>query len=126
MAKKGGNPQNLKPQKKGEPSINPNGRPKLTEIERQAREITRQEHADITVLLHTKSKQEIEDILSDPDIPIVRAMRIRRVMKEFEDKNTYILTDLDNRNLGAPVQKIEAEVVNTDMHDRLKKIAEGE
>jgi len=109
MAKKGGNPQNLIPAKKGEPSRNPDGRPKLTEIEKEAREMTRQEHAEITKLIHTKTKDEIQEILTSSETPIIRAMRIRRILKDYENKDTFILDDLDQRNLGAPKQAVDLE-----------------
>jgi len=112
MARKGGAPENLKPQKKGDPPLNPNGRPPktFTLVNRQLKEqgyepLTRSQLQEAVSLLMGLSRDKVREISKDDALPI--ALRI--VATELLDPENAFKTFQDSRdwNYGRATQTTE-------------------
>lgn len=74
MAKRGGNPKNLKPFKKGDPSPNPGGRPKMPE---DIRKVARMNRDDFSRFVHEylqMNRAEIQESLQNPHATMLQLM----------------------------------------------------
>lgn len=112
MARKGGAPENLKPQKAGEPSINPHGRPKklVNQILGQLKDagvegVTKGQLIELYAVLLNLDAETLRNLSKNTEAPI-----IVRITGEFlldPDNRLKALTDVRNWLFGSGNSTIE-------------------
>jgi len=112
MPRKGGVPANLKPQKKGDKSLNPNGRPPrtFTLVNRKLKEegfevLTRTQLMEAVGLMMSLPMDKLREVAKDIEMP----MAIRIVASELLEPETAYRTYQDSRdwNYGKATQLTE-------------------
>ena len=112
MAKIGGNPQNLITPPKGV-SMNPLGRPKLTEIERAARDAERSEIAELWPIIKKKSLDELKELRKDGSQPAIKLAMVSALMLGIEKGDLSEIHRFYDRLLGKPKQEFYADINST-------------
>ena len=100
--KKRGNIATLKPFKKGE-SGNPNGRPKLTAIEKSAREAERKEIAEVWPRIKVLSFAQIKELMADKEKPVIELAMASAIYHAIKNGNMSEVHRFYDRLLGKPL-----------------------
>lgn len=102
MARKATNPQNLIP------GANKNGRPKITEQEREAREFYRKNEIEIAKLQELTIEQLFE-LAKDKTQPFWKVDAVKKLLAQYKADRYDFIEARKNRALGAPKQQIDIE-----------------
>jgi hypothetical protein len=86
-------------------SGNPGGRPPLTDEERQARRLSREQFAEVANLLLSRNREELQKILDDPKTPYFMELMIKLMFEMKYDELDKMLNRLigkvpDEVNVG--------------------------
>jgi hypothetical protein len=109
--------------KKGK-SGNPTGRPKLTEDEKAVKKLTREQYAQAMNLLLSKTKEELDQILAGPGLPMFMEMAIKFLYDMKFDEFDRML----NRLIGKVPDELgvrELEPYVFEDHDGKRRLVMG-
>jgi hypothetical protein len=105
---KRGNPQNLTPWQKGQTG-NINGRPKLTEQEKAAREQARKIISELWSTVLDKPPKELQKMLAKENLSMVENWLIRAAMTGAKKGDLSELHKMFDRLLGKPKQIVAGD-----------------
>lgn len=100
---------NLIPAKKGEPTRNPNGRPKLTDIERQAREAGRYQVAGIFMGIINCTQEELVAKIKSGDLTVVEKWYLEAILEGLRKKDLTVYNDMMDRLGLKAVARVQQE-----------------
>lgn len=138
MANPKGMPQNLKPFVKGQPTINPSGRPPTPKDVREIRQMTVNEFTRITNKYLNMTKEQVITATKNPNLTAIEALVASVISKAIYGGDQMRLNALLDRLIGKVPDKIEAShshefiarieqyksMTVTELIDRNKKLLE--
>ena len=129
MARKGGAPENLKPQKAGEPGHNPYGRPKKTinvinqELEKLGyTEATKEDIISCYLRLIQITKRDLEGMLRKLDQPALVAVTAKAILSR---RGFEIVEKMLDRGIGKAKESMDLNVQSESLIDVVKRLSDG-
>jgi hypothetical protein len=103
------NEKNLKPAKKGEPSRNPNGRPKkfTTLLKEQGYKLS--EINDTIQVMMSMTMDELKEIHDSEDVTIMEKTIANALFKSWRKGSLYSIDTLMNRVYGKPKEQMSLD-----------------
>lgn len=99
--------KNLKPWKKGDPSPNPGGRPKLSDAERKLRHSTKEQMKEVGDMIVNGSRVELVHILDNPHEYSELQYQIACALKVSSEKGDWFTVD---KILDRLIGKVKDEI----------------
>lgn len=102
-------------------SGNPNGRPKLTPLQREARTLTLESLRNVIEVVLTGTLQDLKELIEDPKTPAVQVGIATAILKSIKSGDPTVLERFCERLVGKIPDKIEV-INNTQINQQVTVI----
>lgn len=123
--------KNLRPQKPGTPSHNPNGRPKKVEtlireyfLQEKNIKLSKNQIQEMIQSVLMKTKKELVEIGNNPELPFWLSIIVKKAQTDYNKGSMDIIEKLLDRAYGKPNENIE-NTIKTDNEIVILKIPDN-